>query len=84
MDASERGHLGAAIRSHRETLGLSQAEVARRAGVTGQLVWRYEHGRVEPSVSLLARVAEALGTTIDEILRTARTAEVAAKKTEAA
>lgn len=82
MDAAVLGHLGAAMKSRREALGLSQSELARRAGVAGQLVWRYEHGRAEPSLSLLAKVAEVLSVTIDDLLREAQAA--AKKSTEAA
>ena len=45
----------------RRTSGLSQAELARRAGLQPSVVSAYEHGRRQPSVSALARIARAAG-----------------------
>jgi len=55
----------------RRTSGLSQAELARRAGFDRSVLNAYEHGRRQPSVSALARIAAAAG--LD--LRLARAAE---------
>lgn len=43
----------------RQTSGLSQAELARRSGLQSSVLSAYEHGRRQPSVSALARVARA-------------------------
>jgi transcriptional regulator with XRE-family HTH domain len=41
--------------------GLSQAELARRSGLQPSVLSAYEHGRRQPSVAALARIARAAG-----------------------
>ena len=43
----------------RRESGLRQAELARRAGLPRSVVNAYEHGRRQPSVDALARIAAA-------------------------
>lgn len=50
----------AAIRALRLSLGLTQAEVARLAGVSQPLIARIEKGSVDPRLSTLRGVVEAL------------------------
>src|SRR5882724_989761 len=45
----------------RRVSGLSQAELARRSGLQSSVLSAYEHGRRQPSVSALARIARAAG-----------------------
>jgi transcriptional regulator with XRE-family HTH domain len=45
---------------HRES-GLSQAELARRSGVTRSVLSAYARGRRQPGVDALARIAAAAG-----------------------
>ncbi len=45
----------------RQTSGMSQAELARRSGLQSSVLSAYEHGRRQPSVSALARIARAAG-----------------------
>src|SRR5438034_415539 len=52
------GRLIAEMRRHR---GLTQAALARAAGMTRSVVNAYEHGRRQPGVDALARLAEAAG-----------------------
>jgi transcriptional regulator with XRE-family HTH domain len=49
------------IEQIRETSGLSRAELARRAGIQRSVLSSYEHGRRQPSVAALARIAAAGG-----------------------
>lgn len=51
----------AAIREARERAGLSQAELAARAGVSQPVISAYESGRREPSMAMLAKLVEASG-----------------------
>ena len=44
----------------RRTLGLSQAELARRAGIRPETLNRIEHGRNKPSVPTIAKIDRAL------------------------
>lgn len=48
--------------------GWSQAELARRIGVSTSAVGMYEQGRREPSLGLLVRLAQELGVTTDYLL----------------
>ncbi len=47
------------LRARRE-LGLSQAELARRAGIRPETLNRIEHGRNKPSVPTMAKIDRAL------------------------
>jgi transcriptional regulator with XRE-family HTH domain len=52
---------GDLIREIRSASGLRQAELARRAGLPRSVVNAYEHGRRQPGVDALARIAAAAG-----------------------
>jgi transcriptional regulator with XRE-family HTH domain len=41
--------------------GLTQAQLARRTGMPSSVLSAYEHGRRQPSVAALARIATAAG-----------------------
>lgn len=59
----EAGHafaLGQAVYDRRTELGLSQAEVARRAGMTQPQISNIEGGDSVPTIPLLNRLAKAL------------------------
>lgn len=60
-------HLSAVvlIRQRRAALGLSQAEVAKRAGLSQQQIARLENPDGNPTVAMLAKVAEALGSRVE-------------------
>jgi transcriptional regulator with XRE-family HTH domain len=45
----------------RTASGLSQADLARRTGLQQSVLSAYEHGRRQPSVAALARIARAAG-----------------------
>jgi transcriptional regulator with XRE-family HTH domain len=49
------------VKQGRKRLGLSQADVADRAGLSGSYVSEIERARGNPSVEALARIADALG-----------------------
>lgn len=55
---------GSVLRTARKAAGLTQAELARRAGVTQSVVSAYEAGRREPALSTLTRLIEATGATL--------------------
>lgn len=56
--------LGARLKAVRESSGVSQRELARRAGVTNAMISLIERNRCSPSVALLKRVLEGLNTTL--------------------
>jgi transcriptional regulator with XRE-family HTH domain len=54
------------LRSVRTTFGLSQRELARRAGVTNGLISLIEQNRVSPSVSSLKKVLDGVPMSLAE------------------
>jgi transcriptional regulator with XRE-family HTH domain len=58
------GAAEAMIREIRRESGLSQAELARRAGLTRSVMNAYARGRRQPGVDALARIASAAGLEI--------------------
>ena len=59
---------GMRIELLREKNGWSQAELARRIGVSASSVGMYEQGRREPSLDLVVRLANEFGVTTDYLL----------------
>jgi ribosome-binding protein aMBF1 (putative translation factor) len=61
-DEARRAFLiGQAVRERRLALGLSQAEVAARAGMSQPALSRLEAGGTVPTIPVLERIALALG-----------------------
>ena len=52
---------GELLRTVRRRRGLSQAELAARAGTSQPVVSAYEHGRRDPSIGTLRRLIHAAG-----------------------
>ena len=52
--------IGQAVRERRQALGLSQAQLATRAGMTQPALSRLEAGGVVPTIPLLERISMAL------------------------
>lgn len=62
------------LRRRAEELGLSNAEVSRRAGLAERRYGNYVLGRREPDLQTLVRIADTLQMSIDDLLgRTTRT-----------
>jgi putative transcriptional regulator len=58
------------IRALRFTNGeMTQADLARRIGVTRQTVIAIEQGRYSPSLELAFQIARVFGVRIDEVFR---------------
>src|SRR5947209_1821003 len=66
------------LRARRRQCGLTQAELAARAGVSRQLVAAVEAGRNTPAVDTALRIAGALATTVEELFATPHASAVAA------
>ena len=60
--------LGARIAALRRDAGWSQAELGKRLQVSASAVGMYEQGRREPSVEILAALAEIFGVSIDYLV----------------
>ncbi|HTU70107.1 MAG TPA: helix-turn-helix transcriptional regulator [Candidatus Baltobacteraceae bacterium] len=52
----------------RARAGLSQAALAKRSGVSRAIISELEQGRGDVRLTTLARVAQALGATVNELL----------------
>ena len=65
MDAARTGEL---IRRSRESLGLTQVELAEQIGVTDKAVSKWERGAGCPDLSLVADVSRVLGLSVESIL----------------
>jgi transcriptional regulator with XRE-family HTH domain len=58
--------VGARLRTVRTTFGMSQRELARRAGVTNGMISLIEQNRVSPSVGSLKKVLDGVPMTLAE------------------
>lgn len=56
------------LRKRAEELGISNAEAARRAGLSERRYGNYVSGRREPDLATLVRIAAVLGTSPDRLL----------------
>jgi transcriptional regulator with XRE-family HTH domain len=56
------------LRRRAELLGITNAEVARRAGLTDRRYGNYVTGRREPDLSTLVRIATVLSISVDELI----------------
>jgi transcriptional regulator with XRE-family HTH domain len=63
---------GAAVRIHRQALGISQEELAHRAGVDRTYMSGIERGVRNPSLKSINRVASALEVDLVTLFRTMR------------
>ena len=61
--------LGSRIAECRKSKGVTQDQLAEHMGVSSQAVSKWENDLSCPDISLLPRLADYLGITIDELLR---------------
>ena len=59
------GDLAAAVRGRRRDLGLTQAQLATRAGVSRKWVYEFEAGKPSAELRLILRVLDALDLNLD-------------------
>ena len=52
----------------RKQLNWSQAELAKKIGTSAPIVGRYEREEIKPSIDVAAKLADALGVTLDYLL----------------
>ena len=60
--------IGQRIQIRRKQLGLNQDQLAELASLNRVTIAKYESGKVEPGAQALARIADALETTVDWLL----------------
>ena len=63
----QRERLGVRIRSLREAAGMSQLQLAERAGIQPSHLSRIEAGKYAVTFETVQAIAEALGMTVDVI-----------------
>jgi transcriptional regulator with XRE-family HTH domain len=68
MDTELAGILGAAARTARVRLGLTQADVAERIGMASEVYGRLERGHMLPSVQNLRRLCTVLSVPPHDLL----------------
>lgn len=77
--------LGKRITAHRKQLGMTQDRLAEQLGVTAQAVSKWENDQSCPDISMLPKLAEIFGSSIDALLGVeARTQAVEAEVVDAA
>jgi putative molybdopterin biosynthesis protein len=59
------------LRLARLARGLSQEQLARKAGITHQAIQGFEAGRWDPSLKVALRIAAALGSTVEDLFQDA-------------
>jgi transcriptional regulator with XRE-family HTH domain len=64
-----RAQLGAAVTQARSKAGLTQAELAQRAGLDESIVSALEQGQYKPTSNELSQLAQALGVDELDLLR---------------
>lgn len=57
--------IGEHIMLLRKKKGLSQAELGKAAGTSGDIIGRYERGIITPSIEVIIKIADALEVSID-------------------
>ena len=69
MTKAQRKAVGRRIREARLACNLSQTDLAARASLQGQTIYRYEAGRLTPSLAALVALADACGVSTDWIAK---------------
>ena len=59
--------IGKNIKRFRRECGLTQAELAKKLGVTTQAVSKWETQMNSPDIALIPKIAQVLGVSIDEL-----------------
>jgi putative transcriptional regulator len=57
------------IRAHRESAGMTQADLARTVGVTRQTLIAIEQEKYSPSLELAFQIARAFGVGLDDLFQ---------------
>ncbi len=60
--------LGQHITKLRKQLKLSQNELGKKVGTSGDIIGRYERGEVKPSIEVASKIADVLEVSLDFLL----------------
>ena len=66
---SESEKLGNNLKRLRTKKGISQGDIARSIGVSRGFVSNIENGKTNPTLATIARLANAIGVSTDELLK---------------
>jgi transcriptional regulator with XRE-family HTH domain len=58
---------GGNLREKRKEVGISQEELAQRSGLHRTVISDHERGRADPQLQSIAKLADALDTTVSEL-----------------
>jgi transcriptional regulator with XRE-family HTH domain len=72
VSADQKQAIGQILRRKREALKISQEELAARAGVDRSYISILERGLKSPTIEMLERICESLGTLPEKIIQEAR------------
>jgi transcriptional regulator with XRE-family HTH domain len=67
-----KSSIGHVLRSRRRSLGISQEQLAERAGVDRTYVSILERGLKSPTIETLGRICSVLGTLPEHVIQQAR------------
>jgi len=60
--------LGLKIASLRKKIKLSQADLGKKVGTSGDIIGRYERDEVKPSIEVASRIADTLDVSLDYLM----------------
>lgn len=76
MRAEDKSEIGVRARAARERLGLNQAEVAERIGISNEVYGRFERGLVTPRIATFLRMCDVLRVEPNDLLLSSQRAQV--------
>lgn len=62
-------NIGSNIKNHRESLSLTQKQLADRVHVNNTMICQIERGSKTPNITLVIAIADALGCSIEDLIR---------------
>lgn len=68
MTAFDPHRVARAVREKRTAIGLTQAELAEKAGLAFETISRIESGREPPAIRTAVALADALGLSLDAVI----------------
>lgn len=68
MAITKKDSIATTLKEKRQSLGLSQAELAQEAGIDRKTVNRIENGHFSPTLETLVALSGALLVTTDELI----------------
>lgn len=60
--------LGQQVTAMRKKKGLSQADLGKAVGTSGDIIGRYERDEVKPSIEVAVKIADALDISLDYLV----------------